>query len=282
MASSPPTPRIAAPRICLVSASTAIFMKPCVSPFSTARPTRVIGRMPTSALRPDLRISVSVMPARPSGGSMKRPYAVMRSRTLRCVAVQQVVGDDLVVVVRGVGERAAPVAIADRPDAGHAGVQLVVHGDVAACVGVDARALRARGRRCSARVRPRAADANRRPRAQPPAQSSLTAICAPRFSTAMHSAPSFDDDALVAQDVRAPPCDTSSSSRAMTRGIFSTIVTRDAEAPVHLAELEPDVAAADDDQVLGQKVDIHHRRIGEIAGRRRGPASAARARGRRH
>ncbi len=73
MASSPPTPRIAAPRISLVSASTAIFMKPCVSPFSTARETRVIGRMPTSARRPDLRISVSLMPTRPSGGSMKRP-----------------------------------------------------------------------------------------------------------------------------------------------------------------------------------------------------------------
>ena len=52
------------------SASTAIFMKPCVSPFSSARPTRVIGRMPISARRPDLRISASVIPARPSGGSM--------------------------------------------------------------------------------------------------------------------------------------------------------------------------------------------------------------------
>ena len=31
-----------------VSASTTIFIRPCVSPFSTARPTRVIGRRPTS------------------------------------------------------------------------------------------------------------------------------------------------------------------------------------------------------------------------------------------
>src|SRR5271156_6899538 len=37
MASSPPGPRIAAPKICLLGASTRIFMKPFVSPFSTAR-----------------------------------------------------------------------------------------------------------------------------------------------------------------------------------------------------------------------------------------------------
>ena len=36
-----------------------------------------------------------------------------------------------------------------------------------------------------------------------------------------------------------------------------------AEAPVHLRELEADVAAADDDQVLGQEIDVHHARAGE-------------------
>ena len=36
-----------------------------------------------------------------------------------------------------------------------------------------------------------------------------------------------------------------------------------AEAAEHLRELEPDVAAADDDQVLGQHVELHHRRVGE-------------------
>ena len=61
---------MAAPRICSVSASTTTFMKPWVSPFSTARPTRVIGRLPTNAFRPDRRTSSTVIPARPSGGSM--------------------------------------------------------------------------------------------------------------------------------------------------------------------------------------------------------------------
>jgi len=40
------------------------------SPFSTARPTRVIGRFPISVFRPERRISASVIPARPNGGSM--------------------------------------------------------------------------------------------------------------------------------------------------------------------------------------------------------------------
>src|SRR3954453_7287991 len=43
IASSPPPPRMAAPRIRFVSASATTFIKPLVSPFSIARPTRVIG-----------------------------------------------------------------------------------------------------------------------------------------------------------------------------------------------------------------------------------------------
>ena len=49
----------------------ATLMKPRVSPFSTARLTRVIGRVPTSTRRPEARASASVIPARPSGGSVK-------------------------------------------------------------------------------------------------------------------------------------------------------------------------------------------------------------------
>src|ERR1700690_1494739 len=72
MTSSPPVPRMAAPSICLVSASTQIFMNPWVSPFSYARLTRIMGDLVNSARRPDFRISASVMPQRPSGGSMYR------------------------------------------------------------------------------------------------------------------------------------------------------------------------------------------------------------------
>ncbi|KGD38762.1 hypothetical protein DP44_2686 [Burkholderia pseudomallei] len=68
--SSPVTPRIDAPRIAWLSASTITFMKPRLSPFSTARPTRVIGRVPTSSRRPERAASACVRPTRASGGSM--------------------------------------------------------------------------------------------------------------------------------------------------------------------------------------------------------------------
>ena len=58
-------------------------MKPCVSPRSTARPTRVIGRLPISAGRPDSRRWRSVMPTRPMGGSVWAAVAVTRARTRR-------------------------------------------------------------------------------------------------------------------------------------------------------------------------------------------------------
>ena len=51
---------------------------------------------------------------------------------------QQVVGDDLVVVVAGVGEGALAVAVAERPDARVRGAQRLVDLDVAALVGGDA------------------------------------------------------------------------------------------------------------------------------------------------
>jgi hypothetical protein len=48
---------------------------------SIARATRVIGRFPTSAFNPLFRISASLMPTRPSGGSSA--YAGSRSVYLR-------------------------------------------------------------------------------------------------------------------------------------------------------------------------------------------------------
>ena len=62
----------------------------------------------------------------------------MRSLTRRGVVVEEVGGDDLEVVVGGVGEGAVAVAVAEGPDAGDVGAELVVDGDVAALVDGDA------------------------------------------------------------------------------------------------------------------------------------------------
>src|SRR5262249_15409014 len=52
-----------------------------------------------------------------------------------------------------------------------------------------------------------------------------------------------------------------------------------AEAPVHLTEFQTDVAAADNDEVFGQKINIHHRGVVEkwyvVNAGKRGNRSAA-------
>src|SRR6202044_1358586 len=53
-------------------------------------------------------------------------------------AIEEIVGDDFVVVVRSVGEGAAAVAVADGVNAGSGGAELIVDGDVSALVGRNA------------------------------------------------------------------------------------------------------------------------------------------------
>ena len=53
-------------------------------------------------------------------------------------AVEQVRRCDLEVIVRGVGESAAPVAIAERPDVRNVGLQKFVDDDIALRVDLDA------------------------------------------------------------------------------------------------------------------------------------------------
>src|SRR6266446_6754504 len=61
IASSPPVPRMAAPRIARVSASTTIFMKPCVSPFSVL-PASVWVEVQAAAVEVDGGLEVLPVP----------------------------------------------------------------------------------------------------------------------------------------------------------------------------------------------------------------------------
>ena len=65
------------------------------------------------------------------------------------------------------------------------------------------------------------------------------------------------------EDLADAPPRRPSSSRAIRRGAFSTTVTSAPKRRIHLRELEADVAAADDDQMLGHAVERQHRRVGE-------------------
>ena len=149
-----------------------------------------------------------------------------------------------------------------REDARDVRPQRAVDLDVAALVGLDARLSR-----------PRSSVFGRRPvatrRCEPvtsivlPPTSSATAIPPLRLSTRVASA-----------SVRIRMPSSSRISRIACGDVL--VLARDqplvalddghlaAEAPVHLAELEADVAAAEDHQMLGQEVDRHHRGVVEI------------------
>ena len=218
--------RAATRRGCACSpSSTWILRKPCVSPFSTARATRVIGRLPTSALMPallDLGLAHADAPERRVGVERVDRDAV---GVLAAGVRQQVVGDDLVVVVRGVGEGALAVAVAERPDARVGGAQALVDLDVAALVGLDAGRVQAEVvgvghpadgeqevacRARAARLPAVEADGNavRRPSARSGTPRSGAARC------------------LRRRRISWIASDTSSSSRATSRGPISTTVTR--------------------------------------------------------
>ncbi len=64
--------------------------------------------------------------------------------------------------------------------------------------------------------------------------------------------------ALAFQDVADPGGDVVVLARQELRHLLDH-GDLSAEAPVHLRELEADIAAADDDEVLGYEVHVHHR-----------------------
>ena len=186
------------------------------------------------------------------------------------LAVEQVGGDDLEVVVGGVGERAAAVAVAHREDARDVGAQLAVDLDVAALVGLDARLVQAEivgvgpaaGRDQEVR-----ADDLARLAADGHADRHLAAAALDPGRIGIGQ----DPDALVLEDL----ADRLRDVLVLARDQLAVALDDRhlaAEAAVHLAELEADVAAAQDHEVLGQEVDRHHRGVVEIGHGRRCPA----------
>src|SRR5262249_30829528 len=59
------------------------------------------------------------------------------------VAIEEIRGDDLVVIVRGMRKRPAPIAVACRPHVRRARAELVVDADIAMSIELDAGAIRA-------------------------------------------------------------------------------------------------------------------------------------------
>ena len=97
-----------------------------------------MGRVPMSAGLPDLRTSRFGEADAPERWVHVEGVGRGCGRRRGGLVVEQVGGDDLEVVVGGVGEGALAVAVAQGPDAGDAGAELVVDVDVAVLVDGDA------------------------------------------------------------------------------------------------------------------------------------------------
>ncbi|MNY04002.1 hypothetical protein D3C86_1366510 [compost metagenome] len=156
------------------------------------------------------------------------------------------------------GKGAAPVAVAQRPDAVHAGAQLVVHIDIAARISGHAGLVESQvvGVRPAAHGQQHvgAGDLLRAARA-------TRAIHAYRRADALR--PAADADAFRFQDLPHLQGDLRIFPRNQ---VLAALHHRDlrAEPAEHLRELQSHIAAADDDQVPGHLGHRHHVRIRQI------------------
>ena len=227
-----------------------------------ARATRVIGRCPASTRRPlptrggcghagpaERRVDIEGV----GGDAVADPARI---------AVEQVRRDDLVIIVGGVGKAAFAVAIAERPDARDIGAQLVVDGDVAALVAADPGPVEAEILAIGA-----APDRQQQVRAHDFGRA-LGAVDGRGDAVAVFGeADAFgvqpDIDAVALDYLPDRRRNVLVFARNQPRRHFDD-GDRAAEAPVHLGKFEADIAAADDHQMPRQKIDRHHRGVGQI------------------
>ena len=163
-----------------------------------------------------------------------------------------------------------PLQSPERPDPGHVGREAVVDRDVAARVGGDTGALEIQ----VVGIRP-AADREQHVRTDRFGRT-FDAIDADRDALArararlMHSAPVRTRDAFALEDRADRFRNVLVLAADQPRALLDHRHLR-AEAPIHLRELEPDVAAADHHQMLGQPIEREHGGVGEKRQCRRCP-----------
>ena len=160
------------------------------------------------------------------------------------------------------GERTPAVGVADRPDAGNVGGELVVDSDEIPRVSLDARRNESKIVRVGAAadgeqhmgandiLRPGPTACGHRHAAVPFLQGNAFRVQAELDTFALQYLLDRLGDVLVV----APD----QSAAHLHDGDPAT------EAAVNLGEFQPDVAAPDDHQVLGQEIHVHHAGVGEV------------------
>jgi hypothetical protein len=163
-----------------------------------------------------------------------------------------------------VRERAAAIDVAQRKDAGDVGGKLIVDRDEAARVGRYAGAIEPK----VVGVRD-ASDGEQQMRTGDVAR---IFVAAHRDGDAFRT--SFGAQAFCVEPDGDALAFENGSHGLRHRFVFARDQSRrhldhghaTAEAAIHLGEFEPDIAAADHDQVLGQEIDLHHAGAGQVIG----------------
>jgi hypothetical protein len=241
------------------------FMNPFVSPFSIALPTRVIGRLETrsgAARLASLRLRQADPPERRVHEKGIRGDAVAHASR---GALEQVRGDDLVVVIGRMREGTPPVAIAQRPDSLGTGGECLVHGDVASRVHGDTRPIEPE----IVGVRP-PTDGQQHVRANDDRLAG-GAIHANRHAVSMWlqldaGRLGADCNPFVAEDLADGFGHVLVLAADQARAHLDHRHLRP-EAAIHLREFQTDIAAADDDQVLRHRLEFEDGGVGEVIDR---------------
>ena len=177
------------------------------------------------------------------------------------VGVEEIVGDNLVIVVRSMSKGAAAVAVTQRPDARHIRLQLIVNNDVAAVIGRNAGLVETQVARVGD---------------TPYRQKNVSTQYFRRTFVTLH----VDGDTAIAlcqrDTFRIQPDLYPLSLQNFAHGLGNIFVftsnqarshlyNRDfaAEAAIHLPKFQTNITSADDDKMLRQKIDVHHRRVRE-------------------
>ena len=179
------------------------------------------------------------------------------------VVVEEVCGDDFEVVVGGVSEGAAAVAVAEGVDAGDVGAELIVNEDVAVFVCGDASTVEAEVLRVGG-----APDGEEDVGAGDGRVVGFGAGGAGLDTQWMRGevdafGVEVDGDAFGFEDAEDAGGDVFVFVGGEARA-FLDDGDLGAEAAVHLGELDADVAAADDEEVLGEDVEGEEGGVGEV------------------
>src|SRR5580698_1706495 len=173
------------------------------------------------------------------------------------VSVEEIVGNDLVVVIRSMREGAAAIAIAQSPEAGHISLQLIVNDDVAACIDLDPSVFETQ----VARVWN-----------TPDRQEHVRAYHFLRVFAAFH----LDGDTVTPfrqrDAFRIQPNVYALSFQDFEHSLGDVFVLTSNQARSHfhnrnfapqaaidLRELQSNITPAHDDEMLGQEIDVHQR-----------------------